>query len=265
MIQATARAAVHLGDGASMHQLADGDADLVLTSPPYFPSTLEPALRRPFRAQHDVDAVERQVVTYALSLQPIFSEIARALSPAGKLVIQTRDLRYGGYLIGPADTHRRLAEATGFHLMAEISWQSIHRSLVRDRVTRALWRRGQFVTYDVEKFLVMTRASLVSGAPARPLDPPGAFADPQWRTSTQGARRTHPFESPMPVLRRLIELYSEPGDLVVDPFCGHGTTLVAAISLGRDAVGWDIDPDCVANTLRRLGRATEASTESPTP
>jgi DNA modification methylase len=42
--------------------------------------------------------------------------------------------------------------------------------------------------------------------------------------------------------RRAIETYSDPGDLVVDPMCGIGTTLVEAVSLGRRAVGVELEP-----------------------
>ncbi len=48
-----------------------------------------------------------------------------------------------------------------------------------------------------------------------------------------------------PVARALIERYSKPGELVLDPFCGSGTLMVEAVTLGRNAVGSDIDPIAV--------------------
>jgi site-specific DNA-methyltransferase (adenine-specific) len=53
------------------------------------------------------------------------------------------------------------------------------------------------------------------------------------------------------VFRRLVALYSRPGDLVVDPFCGGGGVLAVARELGREAVGYDIDPRAVALSRRR--------------
>jgi DNA modification methylase len=44
-------------------------------------------------------------------------------------------------------------------------------------------------------------------------------------------------------MSRLCEDYSRPGDLVVDPCCGAGTTLVAALRSGRRAIGGDINPE----------------------
>jgi site-specific DNA-methyltransferase (adenine-specific) len=62
----------------------------------------------------------------------------------------------------------------------------------------------------------------------------------------------------MSVLRRLIAVYTRPGDLVVDPFCGHGTVVLAAVEQGRSGIGYDIDADCVAAAVERLERATRA-------
>lgn len=53
-------------------------------------------------------------------------------------------------------------------------------------------------------------------------------------------------------MRDLVRLHSRPGDLVVDPFVGSGTTLVAARALGRRAIGGDLDPAYVAAAAARL-------------
>ncbi len=249
---------VHHGSGAAMRHLADASIDLVLTSPPYYPAALETLLRAPLDEQTRVDEVDVGIAELAVSLAPVFAEMARVLKPEGALILQTRDIRYGGFLLGPADAHRRLAEAVGFHLQNEIAWESSPPSGARDRALRAMWRRGIFVTSEVEKLLVFTR----SGRPrpgAMPIDVPEGFAEPVWRLPGQGARATHAHESPLSAMRRLVELYTVPGDLVLDPMCGHGTTLVAAMELGRRAVGYDIDPDCVAmavtKTTKAAGRA----------
>lgn len=53
-------------------------------------------------------------------------------------------------------------------------------------------------------------------------------------------------------LARLVDAFSQPGDLVVDPFLGGGTTAVACLELGRRFIGCDIDQNCVAITRQRL-------------
>lgn len=54
-------------------------------------------------------------------------------------------------------------------------------------------------------------------------------------------KKIHPTQKPLPLLRKLIGLFTDPGELVIDPVAGSGSTLVAAHSIGRKAVGFEID------------------------
>ena len=247
--------AFHHGNGASMWHLPDGSVDLVLTSPPYYPDDIEHELRRPLAEQTHVDEVEMAVTTLALSLQPVFHEIARVLKPDGPLIIQTKDLRYGGFLIGPLDVHRRLAEAADFRLVADVAWEATPASFGRERTVKALWHQGRFVTAETERFMVFSRTPLASLSQAH-IDAPDEYAEPIWKLPAQGRHRTHPQESPKSVLRRLIELHTQPGQLVVDPLCGHGTVVLVALELGRSGVGYDIDEDCVRQARAKLAKST---------
>jgi len=53
----------------------------------------------------------------------------------------------------------------------------------------------------------------------------------------------HPTPKPIEIMRTQILLSSNPGDIILDPFCGSGITLIAAKSLGRKYIGADINPD----------------------
>lgn len=63
-----------------------------------------------------------------------------------------------------------------------------------------------------------------------------------------------PNQLPEKYLERLIRAFTNPGDLVVDPFCGTGTTAVVADALGRDCIAIDIDPEACQLTEDRLKR-----------
>lgn len=61
---------------------------------------------------------------------------------------------------------------------------------------------------------------------------------------TNSAERTgkHPTEKPVPLMRELVSLFSNPGQIVCDPFMGSGTTGVAAVRSGRQFIGIELDP-----------------------
>lgn len=58
-------------------------------------------------------------------------------------------------------------------------------------------------------------------------------------------------EKPVPLMERLVLTHSNPGDLVVDPFCGLGTTGVAALKNGRKFLGCDADPEVIERANER--------------
>lgn len=65
-------------------------------------------------------------------------------------------------------------------------------------------------------------------------------------------RAGYPTQKPVLLLQRIIELTTDEGDHVLDPFCGSGTSLVAAKMLGRHAIGIDISEDAISITRKRL-------------
>jgi len=62
----------------------------------------------------------------------------------------------------------------------------------------------------------------------------------------------HPYQKPEKLVERVIEASSRPGDLVLDPFLGSGTTAVVARRLKRRFLGFEVDPDHVRLALKRL-------------
>ena len=80
--------------------------------------------------------------------------------------------------------------------------------------------------------------------------------------SSPGAEKdAHPWQKPLGNVAYYLECFSEPGELVCDPFLGGGTTAVAAQQKGRRFIGSDIDPGAVEVTRQRL----EGSEEGPRP
>ncbi len=68
---------------------------------------------------------------------------------------------------------------------------------------------------------------------------------------------SHPTQKPLELMRRLIALCTNEGDLVLDPFCGSGTTGVACALLGRNFVGIDLDQSFLELAAKRIESANE--------
>ena len=73
-----------------------------------------------------------------------------------------------------------------------------------------------------------------------------------WTDVPGASTRQHPAPFPLEIPRRLIQMFSFVGDTVLDPFVGSGTTIEAAIQLGRNCVGVDVDADYVQLARKRL-------------
>lgn len=78
------------------------------------------------------------------------------------------------------------------------------------------------------------------------------------RTANGQVENKHPTVKPIALMRYLIKLVTPPGGVIVDPFCGSGSTLLAAVAEGVNAVGIDADESSVTIARERLAVALEA-------
>jgi site-specific DNA-methyltransferase (adenine-specific) len=65
----------------------------------------------------------------------------------------------------------------------------------------------------------------------------------------------HPTQKPLEIIRRMVVVSSNPGDLVLDSHCGSGTVCVACVETGRNFIGIEIDPEYFAIAERRIAEA----------
>ena len=64
-----------------------------------------------------------------------------------------------------------------------------------------------------------------------------------WERDKKDIPKIHPAQKPVNVLKKLIEIFTDPGDVVIDPCAGSGSTLRACMELGRDCYGFEISKD----------------------
>lgn len=149
----------------------------------------------------------------------------------------------------------RFAGAANFH--NEIIWSynsggASKQHLSRKHDTLLWWAKGPHYPFNVQREPYATPD--VADRPG--FHPEGRMLTDVWAIpfiSTTGKERTgYPTQRPVALLDRIVAIFSNPGDLVVDPFCGSGTTGVAAKRAGRHCWLIDINPEATEVTGRRL-------------
>lgn len=109
-----------------------------------------------------------------------------------------------------------------------------------------------------ERFVRVAHESAYILAKGRPHKPSRPISDVQpWEYS---GNRAHPTEKAVSVLKPLVQSFSRPGDLVLDPFAGSGSTLVAAALTGRRCLGIELEPrycELIRDRLERVACRTD--------
>jgi len=112
---------------------------------------------------------------------------------------------------------------------------------------RAFWEQGELIHRETGMPRIMQRLHKMPGVP---LQNDWQDIKPAPKSEALG----YPTQKPLALLRRIIETSSNPDDLILDPFCGCGTTVAAAQQLKRQWVGIDVSYYAVRLIERRLRR-----------
>ena len=96
----------------------------------------------------------------------------------------------------------------------------------------------------------------------------GTLVDNLWTDikpmpSTTHERVNYPTQKPTELLKRMIEIATNVGDIVLDPFCGSGTTLISADNLNRKYIGFDSNPDAIRVTRERFENKKDIFNTTP--
>jgi len=123
-------------------------------------------------------------------------------------------------------------------------------NLIRDEPTEAMLAKYRHTDQNGNRFMLSYgKRYLFKGG--KPLDD---VWDIPAIAPTSGERVGYPTQKPLALLQRIIRLASNAGETVLDPFCGSGTTLVAAKHLGRNWIGIDANPQAIKLAETRLAQ-----------
>lgn len=85
----------------------------------------------------------------------------------------------------------------------------------------------------------------------------------EWESDGKEIPKIHPTQKPVKLLKKLIETFTDEGDVVIDPCCGSGSTLRAAYELGRSAYGFEIDRNFYTRAKNEMLNFTEIGITVP--
>src|SRR3954447_9845072 len=238
------------GDARHMDAVKDGSVALVVTSPPYFAG-------KQYEEELERDGVPASYLEYLSLLRDVFAECVRKLEPGGRIAVNVANLGRKPYRSLSADVIKILQDDLGLLLRGEIIWQK-----GEGATGSCAWGSFRDATNPVlrdltERVIVASKGRFDRAVPLKEPAPAGlpfestlmtedfmALTLDVWSIPSESARRVgHPAPFPVELPEQLIRLYTFKDDLVLDPFMGSGSALVAAARLGRRYVGYDLDPN----------------------
>jgi modification methylase len=234
----------------SMAEIPDNAIHLMVTSPPYNVGKL-----------YDQDLT---LDAYLDFLRRVWREVYRVLVPGGRACINVANLGRKPYI--PLHAYMVMEmQALGFLMRGEIIWNKA--ASASPSTAWGSWRSPSNPTLrDVHEYiLVFCKGSFQRKNPAKRQATIQKEAFLEWTRSVwtfpaESARKIgHPAPFPVELPRRLIELYTFAGEVILDPFMGSGQTALAALQSGRHYVGYEIDPDYVALADARIRECMEVN------
>jgi site-specific DNA-methyltransferase (adenine-specific) len=239
---------VHLKDAfEGLAGLPDESIDLVVTDPPYGIASPKRSTIRKGRVMSTQAAwgawdTFRHPFDYDLMILRLISECFRVLKRGGALYMFLARENCGFFI--------RQAVARGFTYRNELA-------LVKTTPLPSLHRKNWRSAFELCMYLVKGPT-------------PAAFNFVSQRECVNtyphpsSVRVTdHPTEKPLEMIRRIVRVSSNPGDFVLDPFMGSGTTAAACVETGRRFVGFETDAAYVRMAEDRIAAARLKDGASP--
>jgi site-specific DNA-methyltransferase (adenine-specific) len=252
-------------DARDLSFLPDQSVHLAVTSPPYW--NLKRYNEHPDQLGHIGD-----YELFLSELEKVWRHIFRLLVPGGRLVCVVGDVcvsrrRFGRHLVFPLHSDISVScRKIGFDNLNPIIWHKISNATFEvengSKFLGKPYEPNAIIKNDIE-FILMQRK-------------PGGYRKPSERQRelskikkkdfdswfrqiwniTGASTKNHPAPFPIELATRLVRMFSFIGDTVIDPFCGTGTTLIAALRTGRNSIGVEIDQEYCRSTARFLKAET---------
>jgi DNA modification methylase len=227
-----------------MDELPDSSVHLMVTSPPYNVGK-----------DYDQDLTFEE---YRTLLRTVFKETYRVLVNGGRACINVANLGRKPYIPLHSFIIQDMLDV-GFLMRGEIVWNKAASSGVS--TAWGSWLSASNPTLrDVHEYvLIFSKGSFSRNSEDREntitKDEFLTFTKSVWEFPAESANKVgHPAPFPLELPYRCIQLYTFKGDVILDPFCGVGTTCLAAVKLKRNYVGYDTNQEYVDAAIKRIDK-----------
>jgi DNA modification methylase len=253
------------GDSANMADVVDESVQLIVTSPPYYD------LKSYVGAEDESQQIgsPKTFDSYVTQLNEVWSECIRVLAPDGKIAINIMPILLSGKEtgIGRRSARTMLTEIEQFmdstgimFTFALFIWDK--RKIVRFSSFGSYpYPPNIFATMPYEWIIVFSKIGKRPPV-SKEVKEKSKLTVKEWQTwavnsiwemnPAKATTEGHPAPFPEELPFRLIKLFSFAGDMVLDPFMGSGTTLLAAKKLGRSSIGYEISPEYAAIAEKKI-------------
>jgi DNA modification methylase len=253
-------AKIIIGDSRAMVEVADAAVDLVVTSPPYWHI-------KDYGAPGQI-GYGQSLHQYLQDLYYVWSECFRILRPGSRLCLNigdqfARSAIYGRYKVIPL--HAEFigqCEKLGFDFLGSIIWQkktTMNTTGGANVMGSYPYPPNGLVEIDYEFILIFKKPGEGKKV-SREIKEASKLTKEEWKEYFYGhwhfggaKQLGHEAMFPGELPRRLLRMFTFPGDTVLDPFLGSGTTVKVALELGRKAVGYEINEDFLGIIEEKIG------------
>lgn len=251
------------GDSRKMSELRDNSVHLIITSPPYWQL-------KDYGTENQIgfnDSYEQ----YINHLNMVWKECHRVLHDGCRLCINigdqfARSVYYGRYKVIPIHAEIiRFCETIGFDFMGQIIWQKTTTTNTTGGgavMGSFPYPRNGIVKLDFEYILLFKKQG-EAPKPTKEQKEQSAMSNEDWNTYFNGhwyfngaKQDKHLAMFPEELPKRLIRMFSFPGETILDPFMGSGTTAHVARCLERNSIGYEINPDFIPLIKNKIGDDT---------
>ena len=222
---------IYCKSSEDMSEIPDSSIHLMVTSPPYN-----------VKKEYDQDLSLNE---YRKLLREVFTETYKKLVTGGRVCINIANIGRKPYI----PLHAYIIEdmlGIGYYMRGEIIWNKA--SSAGTSTAWGSWLSASNpVLRDVHEYILVFSKESFSrdrNEKENSIRKEGflEWTKSVWTFPAASAKSVgHPAPFPEELPYRLIQLYSFKNDVVLDPFCGSGTTCVAALKSGRNYIGYDID------------------------